>query len=148
MTARLLFLSTLLLTAAPAAAQTTAFGIGGQLGDPTGVAFRFGAGTSAFDLAAGWDLDADRIFVQGHLLLDERRLGTAPPDLRLFYGPGAFLGAGDDDAALGFSFNAGLNIWTGPLEIFAQLTPRLQLVEETDFDLGGALGIRYYPSRS
>ncbi|MEM1042012.1 MAG: hypothetical protein AAGI91_05225 [Bacteroidota bacterium] len=140
---RLFFLVLLAASAAPAAAQ---FGIGGQVGDPTGLALRFGAGPSAFDLAAGWDLDDDRLFVQGHLLLRERRVPGAAADLRYFYGPGAFLSAADDrDTGVGFSFNAGLGFHTGPIEIFGQLTPRLALAPDTDFDLGGALGLRYYP---
>jgi hypothetical protein len=138
----------LLLAAPTAQAQRGTFGIGGQVGDPTGLALKFTSGASAFDLAAGWDLD-DYFFVQGHLLLRERRLSGTTSDIRYFYGPGAFFGVSDsgrdDDLALGFSFNAGLSLWVDAFEFFGQLTPRLQLVEDTDFDLGGGLGVRYYP---
>ena len=136
------------LTAAPAHAQRGTFGVGGQVGDPTGLALKFTSGASAFDLAAGWDLD-DYLFVQGHLLLRERRLSGTASDLRYFYGPGAFVGISDggrdDDLAAGFSFNVGLSLWADAFEFFGQLTPRLRLVEDTDFDVGGGLGVRYYP---
>ncbi len=132
-----------LLLAAPALAQERPLGVGGQVGTPTGVTLRLATGAQRFDLAAGWDLaDAD-LFVQGHLLLDERPLpGT---DLRWFYGPGLFLGNEGGEAALGFSFNVGLAYFTGPVEVFGQFTPRLRLLAETDFDLGAAVGLRYYP---
>src|SRR5690606_36472630 len=125
------------------------FGIGGQIGDPTGLALKFASGGRAFDLAAGWDLD-DYLFVQGHLLLRETRIVGTATDLRYFYGPGLFLGVHerrgrDDDLAFGISFNVGLSFYTGPVEIFGQLTPRLRLVDSTDFDVGGGLGVRFYP---
>jgi hypothetical protein len=130
-------------------AQRGTFGIGGQVGDPTGLTLKFGSGARSFDLAAGWDLD-DYLYVQGHLLLRERRLPGSTSDLRYFYGPGLFLsvrdtGRNDDDVNFGISFNAGLSYYFDAFELFGQLTPRLQLVDDTDFDLGGAIGIRFYP---
>jgi hypothetical protein len=135
---------------APAHAQRGTFGIGGQVGDPTGLALKFTSGARAFDLAAGWDLD-DYLYVQGHLLLRERRLQGTASDFRYFYGPGLFVTIresgrdDDDDVNFGISFNAGLSYYFDAFEIFGQLTPRLQLVDDTDFDLGGAIGIRFYP---
>ena len=138
---------TLLFTLAPDEAQAQqrgGFGIGAQLGDPSGLALKFGSG-SLFDLAAGWDLD-EYIFIQGHLLLAERPIPGANAPLTYFYGPGAFVGIPDKgDAAVGFSFNFGGAYYTGPIEIFLQITPRLSLVPDTDFDIGGGLGVRYYP---
>ena len=126
------------------AQQRGGFGIGGQIGDPTGLALKFGSGTR-FDLAAGWDLD-EYLFVQGHLLLAERPIPGANAPLTYYYGPGAFIGIPDNgDALLGASFNIGGAYYTGQIEIFLQATPRLLLVPETDFDIGVALGLRYYP---
>lgn len=135
-----------LLAAAPALAQRS-IGIGGQVGDPTGVTLRIGSTGPAFDLAAGWNLSNDQFFAQVHWVPTQIGLGVRPTMIRLFYGPGAFVevnGGRDSDARFGVSFNGGLGFWTGPVEIFGQLTPRLQLVESTDFRLGGALGLRYY----
>ncbi len=145
--ASLLFLATWAVT--PEVRAQGSFGIGGQVGNPTGLALKFGSGASTFDLAAGWDLD-EYLFVQGHLLLRERRLDGTASDLRYFYGPGLFVALretnrDDDSINLGFSFNAGLSYYVDSFEIFGQLTPRLRLVDDTDFDLGGGLGVRYYP---
>jgi hypothetical protein len=145
----LLFIGALVFSVPMSHAQGGTFGIGGQLGDPTGLALKSEIGGRAFDAAAGWDLD-DYLFVQGHLLLRERRFPGSTTDLRYFYGPGAFLAAGndrnaDDDLAVGFSFNAGISYYVDAFEFFGQLTPQLQLIEDTDFDLGGGIGVRYYP---
>jgi len=144
----LLLLALALLAPDAHAQRRGSFGIGGQVGDPSGLTLKLGTGP-AFDLAAGWDLSGpDRLFVQGHLLLAERALTGSP--VGYFYGPGAFLATrerpgGDDVVAAGLSFNVGLNYYTGPVELFGQLTPRLRLVDETDFDFGGAVGLRFYP---
>lgn len=132
----------LLVPAAPVLAQGP-FGIGGQIGEPTGLTLKFDAGRSAVDLAAEWDFD-DYLFVQGHLLIAERRFPGS--EVGYFYGPGVFVGARQNaDAIFGLSFNGGINYYTGPVELFGQLTPRLRLTPDSDFDLGAAFGIRFYP---
>lgn len=137
---RLLFL--VLFLTADATAQV---GIGGQVGDPTGLSLKFGAGRGAIVLDAEWDFD-DAYFVQGHYYLRERRLRATASDVRIFYGPGAFItSAGSDDPNAGISFDAGLGFYVTPeIEIFGRLTPRLRLTNDTDFDFGGGVGLRFY----
>lgn len=138
----LFLLFALLLAAGPVAAQGS-FGIGGQIGEPTGLTIKARTGPTAFDLAAEWDFD-DFIFVQGHLLLSERRFPGS--EVGYFWGPGLFIGSrSGGSAAFGLSFNAGVNYYTGPIELFGQVTPRLRLTPDSDFDLGAAFGIRFYP---
>lgn len=139
-----------LLCASPALAQRSV-GLGGQVGDPTGVTLRVGTTGPAVDIAVGWDIRHNNFFAQVHFIPQQMGLGVRPAALRLFYGPGLFIGVNDnppppdrDRTSFGVSFNAGLSFWTGPVEIFGQLTPRLLLIEATDFDLGGAVGLRYY----
>lgn len=133
-----------LLTTAPSFAQT---GIGAQVGDPTGVTLKFGAGRGAVALAAGWDLgDNDtEVSVEGHYFLRETRI-QGEADLALFYGPGVFFKARENrDPAFGVSFGVGLSLFaTRDIEIYGLVSPRLQLIEETDFDLGGGVGARVY----
>jgi hypothetical protein len=136
----------LLLTVVPEDARAQRggnFGIGGQLGDPTGLTLKAGVGRGAIDFAAGWDLSDDAFFAQGHYLLAERPLSGT--ELGFFWGPGLFVGSHNDNTAFGLSLNAGINYYTGPIELFGQITPRLRLVDDTDFDLGAALGLRFYP---
>ncbi len=134
---RLLPALALVLLAGPAHAQLA---IGGQLGDPTGLSLKFGAGPGALALAVGWDLD-DSVSAEGHYLLSVRRVQGA--DVDLFYGPGAFVQSGDDDTNLGVSLGVGLETsLTREIELYGLVSPRLRLVEDTDFDLGGGVGVR------
>ncbi|HIG74144.1 MAG TPA: hypothetical protein EYQ24_06110 [Bacteroidetes bacterium] len=134
-----LLLAALFLTSA-ASAQT---GIGAQLGDPTGVSLKFGAGSGSVALAAGWDLGDgdDQLSLEGHYFLRETRI-PGDADLALFYGPGVFVQARENsDTAFGASFGIGLSLYaTRDIEIYGLVSPRLQLIDETDFDLGGGIG--------
>lgn len=131
-----------------ASAQRTpgSIGIGGQLGDPSGVTLKFynGRGPS-WDFLAAWDSD-DFFFLNVHALY-ERHLGRRP-DLHFFYGPGGFVGFRDrgeeDDVEAGISGSFGVGFLIEQFEIYGQLTPRLSVVPDTDGDLGAGLGVRFY----
>ena len=128
-----------LCLALPAQAQLA---IGGQLGDPTGLALKVGAGRGALLLAVGWDLD-DSVSAEGHYLLRDRRLQGAVAGARLFYGPGVFLQAGDDRTNVGVSLGVGLEATLAPeIEVYGLVSPRLRLIEDTDIDLGAGVGLR------
>jgi hypothetical protein len=124
-------------------------GIGGQFGDPSGLSLRINnAGALNYDILAAWDFD-DYFFVNLHGLW-EQSLAPAP-QLNYFYGPGIFMGFRDrgrwedDDVYLGLSGTLGLNVYIQQrLEIYGQVTPRLALVPDTDGDVGGGIGLRFY----
>jgi len=136
----LLTAAAVLALALPAQAQ---FAIGGQVGDPTGLSIKAGAGPGALLLAVGWDLD-DSISAEGHYVLSNRRIQGADANVGLFYGPGVFLKACDNcDTRFGVSLGIGLEAGlTREIEVYGLVSPRLQLVEETEFDLGGGVGLR------
>lgn len=136
----LLALGTFLLIPA-ASAQTS---IGGQVGDPTGLSVKLGDGAGAILLAIGWDFGGDdAINLEGHYVLRNRGL-QGNQQVRLFYGPGLYASFGDTRKdEFGVSFGVGLETELVPaVEIYGLLSPRLQLIDETDFDLGGGLGVR------
>lgn len=120
-------------------------GIGFQIGDPSGVSLQFYNPEPSWDFLAAWDFD-DFFLLNVHALY-ERPLGNRP-DLFLFYGPGAFIGfrdrPGDDDVSVGISGTVGIGYLIEQFEIFARITPRLSLVPDTDGDVGGGIGARYY----
>lgn len=133
-----------------AAAQRSAgsAGIGAQFGQPTGLTLKiYNPSGMSIDFLAAWDL-SDFFFLNVHGLY-ERPLGSTD-NLFYFVGPGAFIGVRDrgefrdDDVALGISGTLGLSIVFGPVELFGQVTPRLELVERTDGDVGGGAGFRFY----
>ena len=146
--------------ALPAAAQLTpgqssSLAIGGQFGDFSGLALKFGVGSAPVALAAGWDLDGrSSLAAEAHWLIRQAPLSRSELGLLYgYYGPGAFFSLYDEagrtkdetDLRLGGSFAFGLGLsFSGPFDVYGQLVPRLRVVPETDFDLGLGLGIRYY----
>lgn len=153
-----LFFSTLALVLLflPATAQrpSGSVGIGAQFGSPTGLSLKIYQPTGlSTDILAAWDLD-DFFFLNVHGLI-ERHI-DADQRFHYFVGPGVFAGirdtGADDDLdnnsfAAGISGTAGLNFIIGRVEIFGQITPRLELIEETDGAIGGGGGIRVYFDR-
>jgi hypothetical protein len=140
----------LALSATPASAQRMpgSIGIGGQIGDPSGLTLKvYNPGRMSYDFLAAWDLD-DFFFVNAHGLFS-RHVGNRD-DLHFFYGPGLFLGFRDrardedDDVVAGISGTFGLGYVFDRFELYGQLTPRLSVVPGTDGDLGGGLGFRFY----
>ena len=126
------------LVTAPASAQ---FAIGGQLGDPSGFSLKFGQGSGSVILAVGWDLD-ESVTAEGHYLLRERRL-QGSRTASVFYGPGLFVRTGGPSDDFGVSLGVGLEADLTPeIEVYGLVSPRLRLIEETDFDVGAGLGIR------
>lgn len=131
-------------------------GIGGQLGDPSGLSikhYRSGSGGAlnfrAWDFLFAWDLgndDFDRFFLNVHGEF-ERPLSSVP--LKFFYGPGIFVGLIDyphNDTKFygGISGDFGLSYEIDRFDIFGRLTPRLALVPDTNGDLGGGIGVRFW----
>ncbi|WP_420457275.1 hypothetical protein [Rubrivirga sp.] len=127
-----------LLVAAPASAQLA---VGGQIGDPTGLSLKLGRGQGAVIVAVGWDLD-ESVSAEGHYLLSSRRL-QGSRTASLFYGPGVFVRTGGRTDDLGVSLGIGLEaLLTPEIELYGLVSPRLQLVEETDVEVGAGLGLR------
>ena len=141
----LLFAALVAALALPAQAQLS---IGGQLGDPTGLSLKAGAGPGALLLAVGYFGDA--VSAEGHYVLSQRRVQGADANIGLFYGLGVFLKvrdtAGDDDISLGLSLGIGLETTlTQDIELYGIASPRIRLVDDTGFEFGGGVGLRLRP---
>lgn len=140
----------------PAQAQNV--GVGFQAGDPTGLNLHFrNTKPMRLDILFAWDFDDDDrdfFFVNVHGLFFKPL--SASPKFNFYYGPGAYIGVrdrkrdrppfddDDDKTVLGVSGNFGINVEIERFDIFLQLTPRLDLVPDTDFDIGGGLGARFF----
>lgn len=137
----------LLLLATQISAQKV--GIGVQLGRPSGLTLKIHKPSAmSVDILAAWDLD-DFFFVNVHGLWEKPISGDGK--FRFFYGPGAFLGIrdydnrfDDDELSLGISGNLGLSVWIDRLELYLQVTPRIEVIERTEADVGGGFGLRFY----
>ena len=133
-------LAAVLLAAPVASAQV---GIGGLIGDPTGLTVKLGAGRGGLAVDVGLD---DNLFVQAHYIVRETRLRGAGADVRFLFGPGGFYQKRDGDDALGLSALLGLSVYVTPeFELFGQITPGIRLTPDTDGDVGAAVGLRFYP---
>lgn len=134
-------------------AQRTAgsVGIGAQFGQPTGLSLKvYNPNGLSPDVLLAWDLN-DFFFINVHGLV-ERHIDSGG-NFHYFIGPGVFAGIrdsnneileGNDNFAAGISGNFGLNVLLGTVEIYGQVTPRLELIDKTSSDIGGGLGIRFY----
>ncbi|PEN09277.1 hypothetical protein CRI93_00680 [Longimonas halophila] len=140
-------LLTVSLSAGSADAQRASgnVGLGGQIGSPSGVTLKFyNAGGPSYDFLGAWDLN-EFFFLNAHAQFSQPIRANNVSGLEWFFGPGAFIGVEDDEAALGISGRIGINWMANEyIEFFGQLTPRLNLAPDTDGDFGGGLGLRYY----
>lgn len=149
----LAFIVALFLVAGSAQAQRVpgALGVGGQVGNPSGVTLKvYNPNSISFDLLAAWD-QSDFLFLNAHGLYERPINLENVSGIEYFFGPGAFVGIQDrggerdDDVEFGVSARGGINI---PLidhfEIYAQVTPRISLSPSTEGDLGAGVGVRYY----
>ncbi len=132
----------------------SSLGIGGQVGDPSGVSLKIyrkkdGKGifksAKAYSFLAAWDLE-DFFFLNAHALY-EKPVPDSP--LNYYLGPGAIVGvddrpASDVELVLGISGSFGLNFFTEHFEVYLELTPWIKIVPETEGELGGGIGLRYY----
>lgn len=146
----------LFLTAAvsPAQAQRTsgAVGLGGQVGEPSGLSLKFyNESAPSYDFLAAWSLVDNNFFLNGHALWNYNlEAENIDQDLEWFVGPGGFLSIveddpQDDEVEIGISGTIGLNfVVDRRFEFFAQVTPRIAVVPETEGNVGGGIGFRYY----
>lgn len=135
---------------ASAHAEDNALGLGIILGEPTGISanYKFQPNRSV-DMALAYDFDDDFYFHSTYLFRHPKSLDLGASDLGWYAGIGGRFEWDDhdeDEISLGVrgSLGGSLEFKKYPVEVFAELAPVMDIVEETDFDLGAALGARYY----
>lgn len=141
----------LCIGALPAQAQRTsgAAGLGVQAGEPSGLTLKiYNAESPSYDFLAAWSFD-NFLFLNAHALFEQPlAIENVEEPVQWFIGPGAYIGIYDDagsEAGLGISGTVGLDILLAEqFELYIQATPRFELVRETEPDIGGGIGLRYY----
>lgn len=141
----------LLITAPEDGVGASRVGVGVMAGEPTGLTLKvWGSSQQAFDGAAGWSLgEGGWVYLHGDYLWHRYELD--PEDFKgsvpYYFGVGCrvLLHEGDD-FRLGVRFPIGLDYLfeSGRFDVFIEVAPVLDLVPETDFDLSGGLGARFY----
>lgn len=137
----------LMLTASALQAQERASNseLGIIVGEPTGISAKFWTGNNtAFDLGLAWSFSGQgSMHIHSSYLIHKTIENN--PDLALYYGLGVRL-LMESDPKVGARIPLGLQylIPDSRLSLFFELAPMLNLVPDTDFDVNGGLGLRYF----
>ena len=132
------------------AADGRAFALGVIAGEPTGITGKYMLNDSnAIDGGVGWKTSGDNEF---HIYADylfhfHHLIGAGDGDLPVYIGGGVrWVKREKKDNKLGMRLPVGLEyrFGGGALGAFAELVPVLNLKPDTDFDLEGGVGIRFY----
>jgi hypothetical protein len=138
------------LAAGNANAQVTKFGMGAIIGEPTGIDGKFFlSGRNAIEGAVAWSLSGNNdLHLQGDYLYHwydwiEPKEGRMP----VIFGIGArveFRENQDDLLGIRFPIGVAYEMADAPFDFFGQIVPILELTPDTDFDLEGAFGARFW----
>lgn len=125
-------------------------GLGIMIGEPTGITFKsWTSDINAFDIGLAWSVGRyDAISIHADYLwhrfgvFNELETGQMP----VYYGIGGRMVLGDLDTYIGVRVPVGLAYLfeDAPVELFIELAPIVNLAPDTEFDMDGALGVRYY----
>jgi hypothetical protein len=124
-------------------------GVGIVAGEPSGFSLKWWLDEStAVDAVTGWSLDEGNFYAHcdylWHRVIEDTELGGSVP---LYYGIGARLLLRDpEDSKAGVRIPIGLDYLfdNGRFDIFIEIAPIFNFVPETEFDLSGGIGARYY----
>jgi len=149
--ARLLcFVALAVALAAPAQAGPSTFGLGVIVGEPTGInAKLFLDSGNALDMAAAWSLSGDNdLHLQMDYLYHKYSLIEVDKGkLPFFFGLGGrvILRENRDDS-VGLRIPVGLayEFEGAPFDVFGEIVPVLELTPDTEFELEGAIGVRFW----
>lgn len=136
-----------------ASAQEKKVGLGFIIGEPTGIDLKLNLSKiHALEFALAWSLsDDNNIHIQGDYLwhkYDVIKLNNSD-EMPLFFGIGGRMILQEDDNpddVFGIRFPVGLDyIFANyPFDVFAEIVPILDVAPNTDFDLEGAIGARFW----
>jgi len=130
------------------AAQGRGFGLGIILGEPTGLSFKkWRSDTTAIGGAVAWSFGKkNELHLHGDYLVHNFDVFRSKKEnLASYYGIGGRIKIIKDESRLGVRIPLGINyiLEKAPLDIFLEFVPLLDLVPSTDFEVNGAIGIRY-----
>lgn len=142
-------------------ARNDGVGVGMIIGDPTGLSLKSWLDrTHAIDAGLGWNThheDEFHLHVD-YLIHDFSAFRVRSGRMPFYYGIGGVVAQDDydhyhnhayhhhDDTHLGVRIPLGISysFASNPLELFAELAPRLDLTPGTDFMVDAAMGVRFY----
>ena len=158
----IILLSLMTATAGAAVGQADQpFGLGVIVGEPTGISGKYWFDTrQAIDFAAAWSFSANNSFQFHTDYLRHYPEMIKTPDrwrgkFNAYFGVGGRIklkednngsGRNNDDDLLGVRVPGGVTFVFDkvPVELFVEIAPVLDLVPDTDLDVNGATGARFY----
>jgi hypothetical protein len=128
--------------------QSRDFGLGIQLGEPTGINGKLWTGReNAVDFTVAWSFQGrDEMVMQADYVWHSFDVfPVSSGELPLYFGIGG-RALMSDDPVLGVRIPVGLAYMfeSTPLDIFMEIAPILNVIPSTDFDVGGGLGVRFW----
>jgi hypothetical protein len=129
-------------------AQNHRFGLGIIIGEPTGLSGKLWTGNhTAIDGALAWSFGKkDALHIHGDMLFhDYKLIKVSEGKLPVYYGIGCRIKL-EDETKIGIRIPVGLSyqFQNAPLDIFLEIVPILELIPATDFNMNGAIGVRYF----
>jgi len=142
------FMLIMMLFCSTVVAEESGFGVGVILGEPTGICCKFWTGSNtAIDGAAAWSFaDENALHLHADYLFHnfdwyEVEKGKLP----FYFGLGGrFKLEKDTKVGIRIPIGGTYIVEGAPLDIFLEIVPVLDLVPGTEFELNGAVGIRYF----
>jgi hypothetical protein len=140
----------LFLATSALAMERNRFGVGVIGGEPTGITAKFMIDdNNAIDGGIGWELSGDNdLHIYGDYLYHFYDLIKVPHgELPLYFGGGLrFVDRDKKDDKFGLRFPVGVEYLFENVSLgaFFELAPVLNLSPDTDLDLEGGIGIRYF----
>lgn len=123
------------------------FGIGAVIGEPTGITGKmFLSDSIAVDATVSWSFVKDKLYVHSDYLHHFSGLfGGDIPALLAYTGIGGMIELQDNpEIGVRIPFGLSYTIPETPVELFFEIAPIVLLAPETDAELNGGLGARYY----
>ncbi len=122
-------------------------GLGVMIGEPTGISLKLWKNNAtAYSFGLAWSLEgADAVYVHGDHLW-HTPLDTDTEHFAFSYGLGARAIFTDNDTDFGVRLPLGLNFYPekAPMDIFVEIAPTINLIPNTDGDVSGVFGTRFY----
>ncbi|WP_020526530.1 hypothetical protein [Flexithrix dorotheae] len=137
-----------ILLKSSAFAQKPGLGLGVMIGEPTGISFKkWTGGSSAIGGGVAWSFYGEGSL---HIHVDYLKhfmntVSVTKGQLPLYIGLGGKINfASETQLGVRVPFGANYIFDDAPFDVFMEVVPILNLAPATDFDLGAALGARFY----
>jgi len=123
------------------------FGLGIILGEPTGLSAKlWTGGSNAFDFGVAWSFGGSgHLLVQADYVWHSSLTKASSGGLALYYGIGGRV-IFSDKPDVGLRIPVGLDyvFSSAPIDIFVEVVPIMDFIPDTDFEINGGIGIRFW----